>query len=1149
MKPTLKIIIIILFSYCKLYSQEETIKLPNVTTPSPEAYALTKFGNVPVNESTGMVNQTIPLYTYKVQNLELPITINYSGAGVKVDELPSWTGIKWTLSAGGVITRSLKDKPDEMVGSNNRILLSDSQITDYSTDLVNGSAKAEYMYDLVENSSKDTEVDIFNFNFPGYSGSFYFDVNFQGVLLKNDTPLKIETIGNFSINKTILITAPDGVKYFFGGIDAIEDTEIRYVQNTFLQKVNSQGTTSFYLSKIEHPIFGEINLTYQHTNVEQSIVLTKEQSKNGPSIWIAGLEPDSVENCLNHPYDDTSVTTITVVNRILNPIFLSEISCPYSSERINFFSTNIDNNNFKRVLNKIKVFNSGEIVKTIDFEYTEFTENPINHGPRDITKRFFLKRIIFDNDIPHEGIGSGRKNEIYSFEYNDYNALPQRFSYAQDNLGYFNGVTNNTNLIPDNPVFNPNHNPGFADRSPDFDFASKGVLTHIYYPTGGFTQIEYESPKVKRKNLEEISLYAHRNIEIADQFTDGVPRMVDGGYDEGGFAEFDSPIPFRQSVVISVSLYSTLINNVLISPRTEYVTLKVKNITGSPHINILERVVYLPSPGPGPYDVSTISNGASFGVTFIEGQRYSVEIEIPDAGTASLEAFASFSSISSYQAVDDCGVRVKRVTDYSNETSPSNVKRYYYTAIDKTTIPIRELRDEGGNSYKTSESVYPYVCELRQADHSGGTIPLSLMEYAKTYNTLYSNSYDNFFGSDAQYEIVTTSFGSDDFQNGGVEKTFFMHEGVSSHRMNNDTSVNTTLDLDEYVTKPEISNPPILIGQLLNEKVFSLKNNTLYKIKESIYGFDFSQTTHINNIMGQKLYPVHSLNSGVSMNNHISNYYIGTYRTISYKNEMTSSEIKEYIDPVPFNVTDESGYNKIVITQNYEYGSLRGLPIRITTSTSDLGTEKSVRNYYPADGISFNNLSALHLNGYNKLVSQNRVSKPVQVETYSDTELLSKQRTLYKAWNDMPNLVLPEFVQTAKDSQDLESRLFFTKYDTFGNLMEVSLQDGSKTRYYYNSNRQVIVKIENYIEPASGSAGELPEDTPVDEVPEGCDLHLQYPKSLVTTYEYNTLNQIVEIKDHNCKITYYEYDAFHRLKKIKDNDGNVLKEFDTNFRR
>ena len=62
------------------------IKQPQIVPVSPEAEAVRKYVSYPVDYCTGLVDITIPLYTIKVGDIELPITLSYHSSGLKVRE-------------------------------------------------------------------------------------------------------------------------------------------------------------------------------------------------------------------------------------------------------------------------------------------------------------------------------------------------------------------------------------------------------------------------------------------------------------------------------------------------------------------------------------------------------------------------------------------------------------------------------------------------------------------------------------------------------------------------------------------------------------------------------------------------------------------------------------------------------------------------------------------------------------------------------------------------------------------------------------------------------------------------------------------------------------------------------------------------------
>jgi len=81
------------------YGQEKSI-----VPVSPEAAALTKMVNCPVNLYTGIPDISIPLYEIKLGELSLPITLQYHAGGFKVNEKSTRVGMGWSLSCDLQVT-------------------------------------------------------------------------------------------------------------------------------------------------------------------------------------------------------------------------------------------------------------------------------------------------------------------------------------------------------------------------------------------------------------------------------------------------------------------------------------------------------------------------------------------------------------------------------------------------------------------------------------------------------------------------------------------------------------------------------------------------------------------------------------------------------------------------------------------------------------------------------------------------------------------------------------------------------------------------------------------------------------------------------------------------------------------------------------
>jgi len=109
MKKTVLLSIVFFLYIQSAVSQE----LPTIIPPSPTAYELGKFGQIPVGLFSGTPNINIPLHSFNSGDVTVPISLSYNSNGIKVDQISSDVGLGWSLNAGGVITRILRDEVDE----------------------------------------------------------------------------------------------------------------------------------------------------------------------------------------------------------------------------------------------------------------------------------------------------------------------------------------------------------------------------------------------------------------------------------------------------------------------------------------------------------------------------------------------------------------------------------------------------------------------------------------------------------------------------------------------------------------------------------------------------------------------------------------------------------------------------------------------------------------------------------------------------------------------------------------------------------------------------------------------------------------------------------------------------------------------------
>lgn len=113
----LKFCLLLLFlSFTQIASaQYETAKNGNFNvvrtsvSPSPEMALYQRYGDVPVDYSTGIANISVPITEIKLKDFSWPVSLSYHGGGNKVSEFASVVGLGWVLNASGYITNSSTD--------------------------------------------------------------------------------------------------------------------------------------------------------------------------------------------------------------------------------------------------------------------------------------------------------------------------------------------------------------------------------------------------------------------------------------------------------------------------------------------------------------------------------------------------------------------------------------------------------------------------------------------------------------------------------------------------------------------------------------------------------------------------------------------------------------------------------------------------------------------------------------------------------------------------------------------------------------------------------------------------------------------------------------------------------------------------------
>jgi YD repeat-containing protein len=485
-------ITLLIFFSLHLKGQTNQYFIPSVFPQSPNTAAFTKFGDYQVSMYTGVPDISIPLYDVKSGDLSLPITLSYHASGNKVAEVASWVGLGWTVSAGGSVSRQVMGKPDDGDGG----YLNDNVIPawgiDQSTDSGLGRA-----WDIVRGST-DGRPDIFNYNFPGQSGKFFFDGtnhSFKPVLIPY-SPIDITYSKLTGSAKTITgfdIKDEHGNYYQFGKVNrettsgaSPSQSFADYTSNWMMEKMVSQNrkdTISFEFTP---------EYVYYPDETGDVAILSDEVNNNQAGTLTWGYQT----NVLSISSSSVNAMLQSVIN-FKNGKVVFEKDAAYRDDLEGH-----GNNNFG--LSKIKVYNFNFSTKAMELQKTiVFYKSYFNPGVQ------FSKRLKLDSIQVLDKAGSIIQR--YAFTYNESIALPPYTSRKKDFWGYYNGK-NNTSLIPQQWVqYHPMPqspmdslkvgDPLIANgRDPDSLYMQAAILTDIRYPTGGKTHFNYQTNQYRDGN-------------------------------------------------------------------------------------------------------------------------------------------------------------------------------------------------------------------------------------------------------------------------------------------------------------------------------------------------------------------------------------------------------------------------------------------------------------------------------------------------------------------------------------------------------------------------------------------------------------------------------------------------------------------------
>ncbi len=1115
------IILIANFNVFILFGQSGDISnlLVSQLPVSPNTAELGKYGQIPVGLFTGTLQTSIPLYNIESGSLSLPISLSYSSNGVNVDKYSSTVGMDWVFNAGGMISRIMYGKPDEC------------RVEFPEPPYFPGTTSNMILRTILNSDCADTQPDVFIFNVGGYTGKFYWDENME---IKKIEPSLVEIAelnpSHNDIGARFLISTPEGNKYWFGGENAEEESASFNLGNGDTPP-NYNGITAWYLKKIQSPEGKEITFNYLSSSYLRYAGMSQNVTATRSNEGIYGCN-----NSINSTWVRSGGTES----------YLTSIVWDNGTLEINYD----DNNKVETISVKDGNFNT---INKFGFSY--YISDSNGNYPNGIftnylsgNKRYFLKELNIINPINEADFSA------YEFDYYDIEGLPERFTFSRDYWGYYNGK-NNTDLLPNN-LSNFNSGDYFSsaselfqyplgylfrnvggDKEADPEFAIKGLLKKITYPTSGYNEFFYEPQSIYKprtvypRQQSSINLNLNLTYEPSEDQTDDFLVAVQD--DDYNGSDPHSSQELKVYIHGSTSFNSYDCEDTDNAGYHHIAHVSIYNLDTNEY-----ETLYGDSQSITPISYGTsksISNGENLeGVYFLlplSGGIYNYRIKLrAQFPCTSTYAYISFNAPNGEPYFEPYnkplgGMRIKSVISNDNNGNiyTEDYKYGDFDCIECSSGIAQHIKP--AISFTQFETTSGYYSEItRNCTLGSGT--LNNLYFAQSYHIAYP--------------VVIKIF-KNGLEQGAIRSIFDISTDEPPILVENDW-ISGTPYTNYFGT-----------GNLLKEQTYNAQNE---KIMESINNYEFDMGFS-NSIPGFNI----SLSQSTEMtqsnqpSHYNYNYNINKYYLNTRRQYLAFTTKTQYFD---------SG--NITTTTYNTYEGANPLQLSSQTTTSSTGEVLEQKFYYPQDLLSEPFMP--------DLVDENRIGTPIKTETYRGTmgnmEKLSETHTKYKDFDpSTEKQILPSEQHSKKGISNIDittttdRKITYDKYDDKGNILQYTLENGTAVSIIWGYNGQYpLAKIEGatYSQIQSAvinlqtlSANDDDSCTGLS----GCEeanlrnalnqFRINNPSYLISTYTYDPLIGVTSIMASDGTVQYYQYDGLGRLKQVKDQDGNVLKEMEYHY--
>lgn len=472
------------------------------------------------------------------------------------------------------------------------------------------------------------------------------------------------------------------------------------------------------------------------------------------------------------------------------------------------------------------------------------------------------------------------------------------------------------------------------------------------------------------------------------------------------------------------------------------------------------------------------------------------------------------------------GLRIKSITEYDPQIQLKKTKILTYKNLQDAIDYSQENQPDLGfgvvrkivspDDYLHIQSMtHTIICEntyLNTRSRTWGSMPLSNITYRDGVIIFYEHIIEEEFSTADTAKNITNYY---------YQAPYFSQDNWSFEKRNPYIPF-------EPLRQDDYNETSYLI------KLEKYKNNTLLNSTDYRYAIKNANNRKYTIAIG-KTYQTNISNNDICATQKDRYNRLQWYLNNSWK-ELETEIYREYFDSGKILETKKNYFYQT--SQNYPVIT-NSKPLKIVSVNSN---GKTIEDHYT---YSTDIISSYPEKLGGSLLAFNMKSIPIEYKHIEGMDT-AYTRSYYSGTS------LYQIKTKNKPGPGFDTQLNFNKYNSYGNIADISTRTDTHTCYLWSyNNQQPIAKIENvtYEEllKALGKNEEWIDELGKKIKPDMNDFTLinglrdKLPKSLITTYTYKPLIGVTSITDPRNITTYYEYDSFGRLSKTYIKENNVIK--------